>query len=316
VVCIVKERITISILDKTIQLYNKQIVEITTTYFPLMTYKENVTVLIKDRIFREDIDGAVVYYIFDRDNYKIIIIRDDEKSVEDIIKKTRGAIIVEIMNQFNIKKVTVKEHSDGLHIIENDIVVGDRGKPYTIKPRLLPPVIVYYAEEKGEGGIVNKEVTVSWKILMSVIIFAVKLYLTKDVVEKAKMLYESGKGIDEVAKDLGMTYSQVHYLLVKSGVKFRRQRLPEHVKEKIKELAEQGVPAYKIAKELSLNEGTVLKTLRKQGLVKTKRKLTQEEINMIIQLYKEGKSIYEIAKRLGRSTNLVFHYLKKLGLKS
>ena len=306
-----KGRITVSILDKQIHLYNKQIEEIFTSFFPYMKYRDNTVTLLKDRIFREDADGASVYYIFDRDNYKIIVIRDDEREVEKILNRTKGAIVNEVIKDFNYTKVLVHEYDDGLHIFENDVVVTDKKKPFMIKPRLLPAIIVYFATEKVEGGSENKDAVLSWKQYMSAIIFMIRLNFAKSIAEKVKMLYEAGKSIREVASDLNMSYSQVYYLLSKTGVELRRQRIPEHIKERILEMAEMGVPAYKIARELNLNEGTVLRNLRKEGLIKRKRKVTQEEINTIIQLYKEGKSIYEIAKRLGRSRSLVFYYLQK-----
>ena len=311
----IKERISISLLGKTYQLYDKQITEIQTTYFPYMRYKENVREIIKFRIYKETIDNARIYYIFDRENDRIVIVRDDQQQVESIIKRVKGLIITELINRFGFKKFGVKEFDEEIRIIEGDMVMFTKQRSYTIKPASLPPLIVYYGTDKDEDGKICKEARIPLKMFINAVIFAVKFSFATNE-EKAKMLYENGKSIREIAKDLGLSYTQARYLLIKAGTKLRKREIPKSVKEKIEELAKQGKSAHQIAKELALNEVTVLNYLRKLNLIKRKKKLTPDEINAIAQMYKEGKSIYEIAKKLGRSTNLIVYYLKKLGLKN
>ena len=310
-----KERVSVTLLNREIQLYNKQHEVIYTTFFPYMYYAEKIDVLGKNIIFRENIDGATIYYIFDKDNNRIIILRDDEKDFENVLKKVRGAIVKEITEKFKIQKFGVQELESGFHIIINNSPVTDKYRSDVIKPELLPPMPVFYTREKDDDGNINEDYMINWKDYLNAIYFAVRINYTNDVTEKVRMLYEEAdKSIDDIAKDLNMSYSNVRYMLIKNKVKLRRKRVPDEVRKKIIELAKQGMSARKISEELNLNSGTVLRILRKENLVNRKKKVSEEEINAIIQLYKEGKSIYEIAKRLKRSTSLIFKYLKDNGL--
>ena len=305
------ERVRITLLGRKIQLYNRQYEVIHTTFFPYMYYAIKLMNLGKNIIFREEKNGSVFYYIFNEDNEQIIILRDDEREFENILKKIKGAIIKAIMQKFNLGKFGVTKYDDGFHVVVNDIPVGKKYKSEIIKPELLPPLPVHYTVEKDDEGKINKDYVVLWKDYLNAVYFSIKLNYTNDIVEKIKMLYESGKSINDIAKDLRMTYSQVRWVLVKNKVKLRRRSIPNEVKEKVITLAKQGIPSYKIARELNLNEGTVLRILRKEGLIKRKKKMSEKEIDIILQLHKEGESIYKIAKILDRSTSLVYKYVKQ-----
>jgi len=305
------EKITLTLLGRRIQLYNKQYEIIYTTFFPYMYYASKIMQLGKNIIFREEKDGSILYYIFDEDNGRIIILRDDDKGFENILKKIKGAIIKAIMQKFNLEKFGVAKYDDGFHVVVNEPPIGKKYKSDVIKPELLPPLPVHYTSEKDDEGKINKDYVVLWKDYLDTIYFSIRFYCVNDLAEKIKMLYESGKSISDVAKDLKMSYSQVRWILEKNKVKLRRKSIPDEVKQKIITLAKQGMPSYKIARELKLNEGTVLRILRKEGLIKRKKKMSEKEIEITIQLYREGKSIYQIAKMLGRSTSLVYKYIKQ-----
>ncbi|WP_420813357.1 CRISPR DNA repeat-binding protein Cbp1 [Metallosphaera hakonensis] len=139
--------------------------------------------------------------------------------------------------------------------------------------------------------------------------------MQEDITEKAKKMYESGRTIREIARELSLSYSRTRRILKLSGVQFRGKTPPELIQQVI-EYGKQGYSANKISKLLNMNSNTVLRILKKHNLVKTKRKLTQEKIEKIGDMYKNGYSIYKIAKELDISTNLVVYYLKKLQLKN
>jgi len=126
----------------------------------------------------------------------------------------------------------------------------------------------------------------------------------------AKEMYERGKSIREIARELNLSYSRVRKILKDSGVQFRG-KLSRDIEEKIIDLAKRGYSANKISKETKINSNTVLRVLKKNNLAKTKRKLAPEKIEEIKNLYKNGVSIYKIAKNFNISTNLVVYHLKK-----
>jgi len=320
VINMANDEVIVVIPGKRLSLRNRQIVETSAELFSYYAledmYKKSLITIMGGRIFKILLENATVYIMYFSEDDKLIIIRDDKKEVESIIKKTAETILREVAREFNFDRIVVKRYRDRISIKNSNDVVDSKFKAYELKPKLLPPVIIDYAESKLPDGKIAKEVIIPMKAFLNVIVFSIRFAFTESVEMKAKMLYEAGKSIREIAKDLNMTYSQVRYLLVKNNVTLRKREIPESIKEKVIELAKQGIPAYKIARTLDLNEVTVLNHLRKKNLVKRKKKLTQEEINMIVQMYKEGKSIYEIAKKLGRSTNLIVYYLKKLGIKN
>ncbi|AEB94220.1 MULTISPECIES: CRISPR DNA repeat-binding protein Cbp1 [Metallosphaera] len=139
--------------------------------------------------------------------------------------------------------------------------------------------------------------------------------MNEDIVEKAKKMYEDGRSIRDIAKELSLSYSKTRRILKERGVIFRGKTPPDLINQVI-EYGKQGYSANKISKLLKMNSNTVLRILKKHNLVKGKRKLTQEKIQKIKDMYKNGYSIYKIAKELDISTNLVVYYLKKLQLKN
>jgi len=308
-------RIKISILNRTLQLYNKEMVEIATNYFPYIKYKENVEELVKNRIFRETIRNVVIYYIYDIDNNRIIVYRDDERDFENMLKRVRGEIVRVAVVKLNLNRFGVVEFDDGIHLIENDMVFPNTWNFDVVKLKMLPQIIMYHAMNRGDDNKVNKEVKIPWKSFINVVVFALKFDRESNLDDKVKMLYEIGKSIREIAEEMGLTYSKVRYMLVKKGVVLRKNRIPNDIRNMIIEMGKNGIAVYKIAEELKLNEVTVLTNLRRENVVKRKKKMSVEEIEMIEKMYKEGKSIYEISKKLNRSTNLVVYYLKKMGLK-
>lgn len=137
--------------------------------------------------------------------------------------------------------------------------------------------------------------------------------MEEELKERIKKMYEDGKTIREIAKELNISYAKVRKILISEGVKLRG-RLRQELVNKIIELAKQGYSANRISKEMGLNSNTVLRILRKNNLVKTKRRLSKEDIERIKTMYESGTSIYKIAKELKISTNLVVYHLKKLNI--
>ncbi|WP_373469012.1 helix-turn-helix domain-containing protein, partial [Acidianus infernus] len=61
----------------------------------------------------------------------------------------------------------------------------------------------------------------------------------EELKEKIKKMYEDGKTIREIAKELNMSYSKVRKILILEGVEFRG-KLKRELVNKIIELAKQG----------------------------------------------------------------------------
>ena len=263
----------VSVSGIKMQLNNRQILEVYTTE---QEHPRGAVALSK-WIFREDTGGASVYYIYDED--KLVVIRDDERVVDEIVKRVKEVVAGESAEKFHFSSCTVKELDDGIHIEGGgEASRRRRRRIYLIKPRVLPPLAVYFD---------GKEAVVPWNVFTKAVVFAVK-FVFSDEKGKVKMLYEVGKSFREIAMEVGMSYTKIKDILAKSGAERKRELETLKIKSSVK---------------------------RKRTRVKKKTRLTEEEIEKIVKMYKEGKSIYRIAKELKRSEYAVYSHLKRLGFK-
>ncbi|AHC50936.1 CRISPR-associated protein [Sulfolobus acidocaldarius SUSAZ] len=135
--------------------------------------------------------------------------------------------------------------------------------------------------------------------------------MTEASVDELKRLYNQGKSMKSIARELGISYTKVRNILLNAGVNIRKKRINE---QEVVELAKQGHSARYISKMLKISESSALRILKKHNVGRKIKKLSDDDINKIKEMYLKGESIYRIAKTLGKSTNLVVYHLKRLGV--
>lgn len=187
-------KVSVSISGIKIQLQNKQSVELYTAE----REQTQGAVIIKGRIYRQDIEGASVYYIYDDDG-KLIVVRDDEREIEKAVESIKKALVEKVAKRFNIQNPTVRELDDGIHI-------EDLKKVYVSNS-----VAVYY----------GREVVIPWSAIISAV-FAnkkAKKRLTEEEIEKIVEMYKEGVSMNQIAKKLGISIRTVYTYLKKLGLK-------------------------------------------------------------------------------------------------
>jgi len=137
------------------------------------------------------------------------------------------------------------------------------------------------------------------------------------------MLYEVGKPIGEIAREVGTSRKGAKSILVKTNAERKKEietlqvkRATEREAELIAKMYKEGKSIPEIARELKRSVHTVYTHLKELGIERRKRRLTKEEIETIVKMHREGKPVSEIARELKRSTSAVYSHLKRLGVES
>jgi transposase-like protein len=135
--------------------------------------------------------------------------------------------------------------------------------------------------------------------------------------EKAIEMLRQGKGIAEVARELGVPYYTVKEWARSAGIVLARiRRYPQELKEKAVEMLRQGKGIAEVARELGVPYYAVRAWAHRAGIRLASAKRYPPEVKeKALELVKQGLPYSEVARQLGLSINTVQNWAYAAGIK-
>lgn len=138
--------------------------------------------------------------------------------------------------------------------------------------------------------------------------------LTDSQIEEIVKMYESGKTVNKIAEEFGVSASPIFRRLKKMGVhprfRHRLSQLSGEERERIVALYKAGMTYRQIGEEFGIGSASISSIIAPFRKGRKNHNLTESEIDDIVRLCKSGQSVFRIAEAFGVSEHTIYRHLK------